>query len=358
MFQLSLKHKMGSRIVSGINIGSHSIKIVSLSKTSSGFSLDRFLVEQIAEGFGKEGKRKNALNEALTRAINKAGIGNTDVVTGVSGPAVVVRYIDVPQMSKGDLKSAVKFEAKSHLPFDLKDVILDFQILDQGKPEEGRKMKILLVAAQRNFIYQHIELLEKQGLRPLVIDVDSFALVNAFLRANQEEAQKSEAIALVNLGARLTNVSILNKGVLLFTRDIPMGGNNLTESIAKRVNLDLTRAERLKQEIEEPSSSSFEIIVPVLENLVNEIRRSFDYYESQTTAAERVSFKVFLSGGAAKLKGIDSFLNRVLDVPVSLWDPLRNINIPRGRIDRDKLDANLPYLCVGVGLAFRGQEIK
>lgn len=355
--KLPFKKSLSSGSIAGLNIGSSSIKVVKLSRGNRNFLLEKFVVEQIAEEPAKGEKAEEVLNEALKHAVEKAEIANTEVVTGISGPAVVVRYIDLPQMSKGDLEKAVKFEAKPHIPFDLKDVILDFQVLELGRSEEGKKMKILLVAAQRDFISKHIELLEKQSLRPLIIDVDSFALVNAFLYANQEEMTQHEAIALVNLGASITNVSILNKGIPLFTRDIPMGGNNLTESISKRLNITFSQAERLKMNIEDENSPPFEIISVVLETLANEIRRSFDYYESQITATEKVSFKVFLSGGTAKLKGVDSFLSKILDLPVSFWDPVKKFEVNRDRFPEDNLKESLPHLCVGVGLALRGGDI-
>ena len=356
MIKLPFTKSAGFQSIAGINIGTNSIKIVAVSNTGKGFSLDNVVVEQIPGESTEGGKPKDSLGEALKRAVDKAKLVSNTVITGISGPAVVVRYINLPQMSKNDLESAVKFEAKPHIPFDLNDVILDFQVLDQGKSGEGKRMKVLLVAAQRNFIHKHIELLEKQGLMPVIIDIDSFALVNAFLHANSEEAKQQEAAALVNLGASLSNVSILNKGVPLFTRDIPMGGNNLSEIISKRLNVDFAQAEKLKAEIEGESSEPFGIIAPVLESLANEIRRSFDYYESQTTAAEKVSFKVYLSGGTAKLKGIENFLGRILDLPVSLWDPFKNFQVNKNRFPKDKLEENLPHLCVGVGLAVRAQE--
>ncbi len=356
MFKLPFKKTLGTNSFSGINIGTHSVKVVSFSKSEGKLFLDKFTIEDIIGEPVKEGAMKSALSEALKRVVAKTGLANHEVVTGLSGPAVVVRYLDLPQMSKSDLESAVRFEAKPHIPFDLKDVILDFQVLDQGQAGEGKKMKILLVAAQRNFVYKHIELLEKESLKPVIIDIDSFALVNAFLHANPEASAEEEAIGLVNLGASLTNVSILNKGVLLFTRDIPMGGNNLTESLAKRLNVEFRQAEKIKSEVEGESSPPFEIMTPVLENLANEIRRSFDYYESQVSSVEKLSFRVFLSGGVAKLKGIDGFFNKVLDFPVSLWDPFNNIIVDKKRFNESKLEENLPYLCIGAGLALRSQE--
>ena len=355
MMKLPFMKFAGSHSIVGINIGTNSVKIVAISKTAKGFSLDRVVVEQIAGKSTEGGKAKDSLGEALKRAVDKAELGNNTVATGISGPAVVMRYINLPQMSKNDLESAVKFEAKPHIPFDLNDVILDFHVLDEGKPGEGKKMKILLVAAQRNFVHKHIELLEKQGLVPVIVDVDSFALVNAFLHANPEEAKQQKAVALVNLGASLSNVSILNKGMLLFTRDIPMGGNNLSEVISKKLNVDFAQAERLKAQVEGESSEPFKILAPVLESLANEIRRSFEYYESQTTAAEKVSFKVYLSGGTAKLKGIENFLGRILDMPDSLWDPFKNFQVDKNRFPEEKLKENLSPLCVGVGLAIRMQ---
>jgi len=353
---LPFRKSLRSGVVAGLNIGTNSIKIVCISKGDKGFLVDRFFIEPISEEPVKEGKAGDALSEALKRAVAKANLANNEVVTGISGPAVVVRYIDLPQMSKNDLESAVKFEAKPHIPFDLKDVILDFQVLDQAKNQESKKMKVLLVAAQRNFIQKHIELLESQGLKPVIIDVDSFALINAFLYANNEEANLHQATALVNIGASLTNVSILNKGIPKFSRDIPMGGNNLTDGISKRLNVAFKQAERLKEKIEGESSPSFESISPVLESLANEIRRSFDYYESQTMAVEKMPFKVFLSGGTAKLKGIENFFGRILDSPVSCWDPFKNFKIDK-RFSEENLQASRPYLCVGTGLALRALEV-
>ena len=357
MKKINLPFKKPGKVSSfaGINIGSNAIKVLAVSRNSKGLKLDNFVIEEISAGKDETGKVNDIVSESLKRAINKAGLTSTDVISGVSGPSVVIRYIDLPQMSKGDLVSAVRFEAKPHIPFELKDVILDFQVLDEGKTQENRKMKVLLIAAQRNFIQKHIELLENRGLKPIIIDADSFALVNAFL--TQEEAKTQEAIALVNLGANLTNISILDKGTPLFTRDIPLGGNRLTEAISKKINVDFNQAERLKKGIEGENSPPFGHIVPVLENLANEIRRSFDYYESQRTTREKLTFKVFLSGGTAKLKGIDSFLGRMLDLPAVLWNPFKNFEVNKERIPEGKLEAEFPELCVACGLVLRAEEL-
>jgi type IV pilus assembly protein PilM len=211
---------------------------------------------------------------------------------------------------------------------------------------------------------------------PFVIDVDAFALCNAYNLNAQEESEggiKADTVALINLGAKFTTITIAEKGVPHLTRDVNIGGNNFTKEIQREFNLSFSQSEELKKQHamivvesdemllssvpssdDDKSSRIFEAITPALNKLLNDIRRSFDYYES--TVKKKPVQKILLSGGSSKIKNIDRFLSERLGIPVEINYPFKNININSKNFDFDYLRANAVHFNVALGLALRKGE--
>jgi len=252
-------------------------------------------------------------------------------------------------MNKSELRQALKFEAQQHIPFSLEDVYLDAEILKNDLPEN--MMLVLIAALKKEFIQQRLKSLEGAGLKPNIVDIDSLALINAFnFNYPKMEIPESKSICLINIGATISNVNIIDNSVPRLSRDIHSGGANFTKKLMDIFNIDFKAAEELKLKADPESANKVKATVEsVLTNLAPEIRTSFDYYESQNTSNV---IKIFLSGGGSKITGLKEMLASSLGIEVEFWDPFKQIEISAG-IDKQKLNQFSSQFNVAVGLALR-----
>jgi type IV pilus assembly protein PilM len=252
-----------------------------------------------------------------------------------------------------ELEDSIQLEAENYIPFDVEEVNLDFHILT--KAEEGaespEQMEVLLVAVKKEKVNECAGLISGLGLRPLVVDVDVFAIENAY--EYNYGMEEGKIVALVDIGAGMTNINILEDGITTFTRDIPFGGNNYNQAIQNEHNLSFETAEKLKlgEEIEGISPQD---IVPLListtEEFSEEIQKSFDFF--RTTGDYEVD-KIVLSGGCSRTQGIDRYLSESLGLTTETFNPFKNIVIDEKSFDPEYIQYIAPFAAVGVGLALR-----
>jgi type IV pilus assembly protein PilM len=268
----------------------------------------------------------------------------------VSGQQSIIRYVNFPRMNASELRQALKFEAQKHIPFSVSEVNLDGFILKDDLPDN--KMLVLIAAAKKELISQRIKLVEGLGYRANSIDIDSVALVNAFnFNYGTQDNEESKTIALLNIGAAMTNLNILDVGIPRLSRDMHIAGNAFTQKIADIFGLDFAEAEKLKLAPEEDKLNKIKAgVESALANLAGEVRTSFDYYESQGTSS--VS-KIYLSGGGAKFPGVKDMLAHFLNIEVECWDPVKKVKVPDS-LEASKLNLCSGELAVAVGLALRG----
>ncbi len=331
----------------GLDIGSSEVKAVELTEIG-----DQLMIT----GFGRaKVPSKEGVRDAVAEALRRSGIKTRRVATAVSGRSVIVRYINMVSMSDEELKSALRFEADKYIPFELDEVVLDCARLEDHSEVGGggKEMKVLLVAVKRNVIDEHVQIVQGLGLMPIVIDVDSFALGNAFelncLNSPRvDDAEK--VIALVDIGAVKTNINILRGTTSYFSREVYLAGNDLSESIARRLGVDPVEAGEMKANPEGRQESIEESILPVLDDLGNEIHLSFDYFENQFDCEVD---EVYISGGSAGVPGLKNSFERIFDRRIQFWDPTENLEIRSDRIDVQELKDHRGQLAVAVGLASR-----
>ncbi len=344
-----LKRKIKSVI--GLDIGSRTIKAVELTREGTGF---------VMTGYGQtEVLAEEHRPDAILEVLRDHPFHTKRVVTAVYGKSVIVRYLSMARMPEEDLRNAIRYEADKYIPFDVDDVVMDCQAFDDDPEQEGmdQEMRVLLVAVKRSLIDDHVSLLNGIGLQPAVIDVDSFAIGNAFEIARGDafyEEDQARSIALLEIGANKTNINIFNKGTSYFTREIYLAGDDFTHAIAKRLGVELEEAEQRKRDSTESSEELMEAVMPSLDDLANEILLSFDYFENQF---DREVEEVYLSGGGARLTGVEQALERTLGRPTRLWDPTEGIEIHDGAVDVDLVQENTSQLAVAIGLAARVQEL-
>jgi type IV pilus assembly protein PilM len=268
---------------------------------------------------------------------------------------VIIKKINVAIMSEVQLEESIKWEAEQHIPFDIEDVNLDFQILDE--PAGTEQMAVLLVAAKKDMINDYTAVITEAGLRPVIVDVDSFAIENAYNLSY--ESPEEEVVALVNIGAGVMNINILKGGTSAFTRDIAIGGRQITEEIQKRMKMTYEEAEALKVKERDSGPQSVEvgkIIDGTAEQLATEVRRSLEFFAASTAGGEIK--KVFLSGGCAKIKMLPGLIEERIGTPVEVFNPFIKIDCNPGAFDPEYIKQIAPLTAVGVGLALRKEGLK
>jgi type IV pilus assembly protein PilM len=350
-----------SKQLVGLDIGTSSVKAFQLKESGGGFQLVHADVkplapEVIVDGTVMDAERVVAVIRDIYRD-NKIKV--KDVVLSVSGISVIVKKINLPEMSEEELDESIQWEAEQYIPFDIEDVNIDYQILRPVGEDGKRQMEVLLVAVKKDKINEYTSLAEEAGLNPVVVDVDAFAMENMY--EINYELNKNEAVALIDIGAGLMNINVISDGMPAFTRDISIGGNQFTEAIQKEFGLSYEEAEQVKkgQDVE---GASFQDVVPILEavsnDIASEILRSFDFYRATSSASKDQIARVMISGGCAKLKGLREFLAKHLGLEVGIINPFQNIEILEGSFDFDFVQDIAPITAVGIGLALRRADDK
>ena len=320
----------------GIDIGDYSIKLIELEGKKGHLELSRISVNRVVNG-----DVKSALKDVLSLA--KSPLKRVNV--SLSGPSVIVRYIEMPPMKNEELRGAIKFEAEKYIPFNINDSIIDCAALDKTSAGSQR---VLLVAAKKNDVDNLLGLFKDLGIEINAIDIDSFAFLNSFQRLKME-AGTENAYALLNTGARFSNMNIVTKGNVYFTRDILWGGRDITKRISDAMGISLEEAEALKQRPHEKREEVLNVITPVIGRLSSQMRMSFDYFESEFG---RNVEKLYISGGSAYLFNIIDFLNDDLGVDVMMWNPFEGIKISGSAIEKE-IEKAPAVFAVAVGLAMR-----
>lgn len=320
----------------GLDLGTSAIKMVKLKFSGANIELAGLRIESVTDNPETSLKKIKELEK-----ITQANIA-------VSGPNTVIRDIQFPLMPKDEVTQSLRFEAEKHIPFSINEVYLDSHILKEDLADN--KMQVLAVAAKKDFINQRLKLIESAGIKPNILDMDSIALINAFNRSKVINTAERNAAALLNIGASQTNLNILENGVPFLSRDIPIAGNNFTKNIAGQLGLDFKAAEEVKvNPAIDKKEKVGQAVESILINLAAEIRVSFDYYESRSAVSIA---KIFLSGGGSLFSGLKESLNKLLDIEVDYWDPLKSIIIS-GTIEQAGLEALAKQLAIAVGLALR-----
>lgn len=345
------------KLLVGLDIGTHSIKVVRLQPKGKGFQLLNFGVmplrpEAIVDGNIVEA---DTIVEAIRGLMRMEKIKTKEVATAISGQSVIVKRIRVPQMTEQELQEAIPGEAEQHIPFEISDVHIDFQILPAMHDEDERvrnQMDVLLVAAKKAKVRDYASLLTAAGLNPVVVDIDVFALSNEYEATTADDVG---VVALVDIGATTMNINILKAGCTLFQRDIAIGGHRYTIAIQKDLNVSYEEAEALKMGVGLTDKRSQDTILALMasvsEEIGEEIQRSFEFF--RTTAADEVIDRMVISGGCARIKGLDRFLSNRLGLPVSVADPFRGLYYSDKFFDPEYLHDMAPIAAVSVGLALR-----
>jgi type IV pilus assembly protein PilM len=370
MISLPFLRKKTSTV--GLDIGSSLIKIVEIDHSGSmpkvvHFGCTRLLPEAIVEG---EIMDRGLVIDGIMECVQQSGIDTDSVVSAVSGRAVIVKKVIMDKMTPEDAQEAIFWEAEQHVPFDIDDVCLDFQILNDDIG--ANQMEVLLVAAKKDMVNVHAGLIRDAGLNPTIIDVDSFAVQNCFeasrksagssmADSDDEEFDKNagrgqkQVIGLINIGSDVTNINIIQGESPQFTRDISVGTDQFVESLQKELGLDYEEAQKVihGDTGELDGSKIREIIRKRSDDLSLGIERSLSFLKAAGDT-EKID-EAALSGGGAHIPYLREILSEKHGIEFSIHNPLDAVEWDEGIFGEfeEDLDSLAPLLTVGIGLALR-----
>ena len=328
----------------GLDLGTSCIKAVEITQDKYDFVITGYAQIEVPD--------EQARHEAIAELFRQGRFRTKRVATAVSGKSVIFRYINMVDVPDDRLQQAVKFEADKYIPFDVSEVEIDAQKLSTATGEGGKtESKVLLTAAKRTILDDHARMLTEIGLQPISVGIDGFALGNAYELSdvvNPGVREGGRTVALVDVGATKASINILRNNITCFAREVPMGGDDMTQAITRRLGLETAQAEALKRDPGEQLNVVQEAVAQVLEDLGNEINLSFDFFENQNDGEVQ---DVLLTGGAVLLPFLEESLEKIFEKRTRVWNPIEGLKVRSDNVDVEALNQFAPQIAVAVGLA-------
>jgi len=328
----------------GLDIGSHCIKAIELA-------CDKY--DHVITGYAQvEVSNESVRQEAVAELMRAARFRSKRIATSVSGKNVIFRYIQMADMSDDKLVQAVRLEADKYIPFDIDEVELDVQKLAKVEGQDGKpEAKCLLTAAKKAVVANHAKLLLDLGLQPVSVGVDGFALGNAWEfgeQVNPGIQEPERTVALVDVGATKSSINILHDSISCFAREVPMGGQDFTNALVRRLGIEAAQAEEMKRDPGDQLNVVEEAMAQVIEDLGNEVNLSFDFFENQFDGEVQ---EVWITGGSALLPFLEESFERIFEKRTKTWNPIEGLKVRADNVDVEALNQFAPQLAVAVGLA-------
>ena len=350
------KKNMGKKNLVGLDIGSSSVKAVELVKKGNGLQLLSLGFENLQTDTIVDGQimELNNVSNVIANIFNEHQIRTPRVAAGVSGHSVIVKNIVLPAMSEEELQESFSWHAEEHIPFDIADVNLDYELTSKS----SESLNVLMAACKSDKIANVKQAIQLAGKQPVIIDVDAFALQNCY-EVNYQP-KPGEVVALLNIGAATMNINILNGSRSVFARDASVGGSQYTSLLQKELGLSFEQAEGVKRGMALPEGVEARPIQPIIETvsdiLALEVRKTMDFYRATASEGETAIQKILLAGGGSKLPGLADYLAKRFEIPVEVFNPFRQIEVDAKKFDPDYMREIVPDMAVAVGLALRGVE--
>jgi len=343
-----------SKPLVGLDIGSSSVKAVELRKVKQSYQVTGFACEPLGPDAIVDGTIMDArgVAETIKKTLAAGKFKPKGIVTGVSGHSVIVKRVVVAAATPDEVEASVHLDSEQYIPFEISEVNLDYEVVGPGiTTADEAGMEVVLVAAKKDKIQNQTNVISLAGRNPEFVDIDAFALQNAF-EANYQ-VDSNATIALLNIGASLMNINITKGGTPLFVRDVSVGGNQYTDILQKELQLNFQDAEDLK--LGRVGGSEVEMVKPLLESItdmmITEVQKTFDYFH-QTYPDETIT-RILISGGTSQMTGLAKKIQESFACPTEVLDPFKSISIGP-KVNAFKVTSLGPALAVAIGLALRG----
>ena len=340
----------------GLDIGSSAVKLCILKGTKRGPQLQTFDYTPLPPETIVDGALLNTsvVADAISELLARNKIKQKEAAISVSGNTVIIRKITLPLMTTEELDESIRWEAEQYIPFDINEVFIGYEVL-APRTEQGQ-MDVVLVAAKKEMIDDYTSVCRDAGLRPVVCDVDAFALQNMY-EVNYG-FHRGETVVLLDIGNNVVTMNVVSDGLTMFTRDLSLGGSDITEEIQRQLNITYQEAELYKMGGQPGEESDGvlpheveKVIADKAEDICNEIQRSLDFYAA-TAASSRVD-KIIVSGGTAAIPSLVRIIERASGVPAELANPFRTIPFDERFFSAGRIQKLAPIAAIAVGLALR-----
>ena len=378
---LGLSQVFGKEKIVGVDIGSRFMKAVQAEagRTPGSWRVVKAAIAPTPHDAVRDGivVDQAGVANAIRAMLSSAGIDANAVVCAISGTSVIVRHVKLPKMRESVLRKSVRFEAAKHISSSVEDSMIEFEITG-SVPGEDDKMSVMLVAAPNDMVESRLSALAAAGLEPVAVDMEAFALQRALVDLSPTRPGEGTTLALLDIGATTTDVNIIANGLFALTRNIPIAGDSFTQALkAAAPGAGWEELERLKTEVDmaallQAESADSEAaalartLQPAIDELLREVRRSTNYYQSQladpansilpagtTSQTSGPVGKIVITGGSARMRGLEAYMSARLGVPVEIWNPFQNPDIDAGSVLQSFIDENHPLLVLGIGLALK-----
>ena len=348
----------------GLDIGSHSIKLVEIDHHRKGMRLKNFGMINLPQDAIVEGsiKDKKIVSSAIKNLFMNLNVKNKNIAISISGFSVITKKIVLKDIYDSELEDTVRDEAEQYIPFDINEVNIDFDLLpdmdnlegiagNKNETEDSSRIEVMLVAAKKDIINEYVSLLRDTGLNPGVLDVDAFALQNAFEISTEE---LGGCCALVNVGADELGINVVKNGTSLFIRDSSFGGSQITAEIMSIFNVDFEEAEKIKLKginVDKQKERLEEQFTSAISDWVKEIKRALDFVAS--TYPDEIIENIIVCGGSCRVPGFQEYLELETSIQVEELNPFRGLIIDESKFNVKYLKHIAPQSGVAVGLALR-----
>lgn len=339
----------------GLDIGSRTIKLGEVVAAKKGMTLQRFGMVDLPQGTMVEGRIREpgVMADAIRGLVKELKIKERNVATSVAGYSVIIKKITVGKLSEEELQNSIHYEAEQYIPFDVNDVNIDFHIIGESE-SNPTQMNVMLVAAKKEIIDEYVDLIEMAGLTPCIIDIDVFAMESVF---EENYANEEGNIALIDIGANKMNINIVKEYMSTFTRDVAIGGEQITNEIASRLQCSFEEAEAVKLgKTDKTPQDVHEVVYSFTSNWCEEVRQAIDFYYS-TYPDEEIK-RIILSGGASQTEGLVELLSTETSIDVQKCNPFASMAINTRNNDEEYLRKVAPQAAICIGLASRRTDDK
>ena len=351
MFGLLGKRK--SAPVLGLDISSTTVKLLELSHTGERYRVESYAVSSLPADAVIE-KNVNDIEgvaNAIRSVVNQSKTKIKSVAAAVAGSSVITKIIDMPAgLSEDDMETQLTLEADQYIPYPLEEVAIDFEI--QGaSPENETQVEVLLAACRRETIDARVEAIESAELQPKIMDVEAYAMERAFnLVQHQLDIEAENTVAVVDIGATMTTLSVLTNGLTIYTREQLFGGKQLTDEIMRRYGLPVEEAGLAKKQGGLPDDYEPEVLEPFKDAVVQQVARSLQFFFSSSQYND-VDY-IVLAGGVSSMEGLDELVQDKLGTPATIANPFADMAIS-SKVNAVALSSDAPALMIACGLALR-----
>lgn len=350
---LGLFGKRKATQVLGLDISSTTVKLLELSYTGGRYRVESYAVSSLPQDavIEKSVNDVEGVSNAIRTVVAQSRTKLKNVAAAVAGSSVITKLIDMPLgLSEDDMEIQLTLEADQYIPYPLEEVAIDFEV--QGlAPESENQVEVLLAACRRETIESRVEAIEGSELAPKIMDVEAYAMERAFsLVRNQLDLDEDSTVAIVDIGATMTTLSVLNDGETIYTREQLFGGKQLTDEIMRRYGLPLEEAGLAKKQGGLPDDYEPEVLEPFKEAVVQQVARSLQFFFSSSQYND--VDHIILAGGVSSMEGLEELVREKLATPTSVANPFAQMSISSS-VNAVALGSDAPAMMIACGLALR-----